>query len=341
MQSYDRWCLSYDCIRITFGGMEQLFDLIRRELRARRLSQEDFAAQLGVRRQSIRGWNHTMPTPERMRAIATSLELPYAQVLAAGLSSAGYVESLSDLLTGHTVYSVAACDGGYDRSEPQAVAVFTTESAAERFCRASEIAHPGDDYVSAAQGIDTCEPPELATVYETMWTSTGGITQHERQYGQIPPGLRTSQVSEVRAAWTSAGGPAHVQAAGSASSHADRGKRRVYRLVAESLDPAAGHETIQSALGRLARHDQLLAGEIVPPRDSFGLPPNYTPLPAGDGNDLPVEEPWLAADLGPSSYSGPLTGPQHVQALRNLIGVPYRWGGFKDDAANGGDHDLK
>lgn len=342
--------------------MRTLFDLIKDTLQEQGISQEAFAQTLGVSRQTLRGWQSSVPGPGLVRSIAEHLGVPYSQVLTAAFVSGGYLTSLTELLAGQRVQSIAYSDGPYwDRGLPEPIAVFSEKADVDRFIEASEYADPGGEYVPAELVIDGKPIPPVHTVYETVWWYRSGVRQTVFRSGELPPNLHKKEVSSVIAAEM-----ASVPG--------------IYELRVSSLTEASGRQAIEAARLELDAAGKLMAPEVeLPPRPSslaemipalsaleaarrtmdgepesrpgdlvFSAPtdkagPRHVtfanpwlggvadvPPPQGLGNG--TVEAWAAvnADTVRNSFPGsmsadatPAAAPVHLDRFRAMRGIPY------------------
>ncbi|MDO3331337.1 helix-turn-helix domain-containing protein [Mycobacteroides abscessus] len=229
------------------SGMENLFELVRRTLKDKDVRQEDFAEQLGVKRQQLTQWARSVPSAPTLRAIARVLEVPYGQVVAAALRSGGYVDDFSDVLTGLPVHVVVRSPAfGYDLDEDDdGVAVFSDGAAAERFRHVSDQVRRGSFEMTGAV-VDAARSPEHVVVYSTVWEHIGGFEQSEELYPKVPDELVGREVTAVRA-----GVLAYPYG--------------VFELRALSMDKDAGLSAVQKALDKVKARDEVLPSHIQGP----------------------------------------------------------------------------
>lgn len=227
--------------------MENLFELVRRTLQEKGVRQEDFAEQLGVKRQQLTQWARSMPAAATLRSIAQALDVPYGRVLVAALRSGRYADNLSDVLTGLPVRAVVRSPAsGYDLDEDdQRVAVFSGGDLAERFRYVSDQVCPGS-FETVDTIVDAAPVPEHVVVYSTVWERVGGVEQTEDLYPKIPDELTDRDVSAVRAGVLS-------------------DPYGVFELRALSLDKASGLSAVQEALDTVRARDEVLPSHIPAP----------------------------------------------------------------------------
>lgn len=225
--------------------METLADLITRQLASRGETLTAFAERIGSNRQTIRGWQSSLPAPAMLARVAASLELPYAVVLTAALRSAEYIEGLGDIVAGHTVHAVARCDGsGYERGEFAPTAVFTDSNRAREFVEISNAVVDDADFELAPLVIDAAEPPPAVRVFTLSWSNrTDRIAETSVLVGEVPTRLQGLTVSAINGLEL-----------------ADTGE--IYRLHVDSLDPRAGREALQGAIEQLRAEGRLLSPEV-------------------------------------------------------------------------------
>ncbi|WP_336794212.1 helix-turn-helix transcriptional regulator [Gordonia malaquae] len=106
--------------------MTTLLELISTHPTVTATSMGDFAQRVGVSRATLYRWDSRMPPPEVMRRVADALDVPYGQVLAAGLRSTGHIDTVDDLLVGLQVHVVNCVDRDSERS--RTVAAYATEA---------------------------------------------------------------------------------------------------------------------------------------------------------------------------------------------------------------------
>lgn len=225
--------------------METLADLITRQLASRGETLTAFAERIGSNRQTIRGWQSSLPAPAMLARVAASLELPYAVVLTAALRSAEYIEGLGDIVGGQTVHAVARCDGsGYERGAFAPTAVFTDPNRAREFVEISNAVVDDADFELAPMVIDAAEPPPAVRVFTLSWSNrTDRISESSVLVGEVPTRLEGLAVTAINGLEL-----------------ADTGE--IYRLHVDSLDPRAGREALQGAIEQLRAEGRLLSPEV-------------------------------------------------------------------------------
>ncbi|MCK0441056.1 helix-turn-helix transcriptional regulator [Gordonia alkaliphila] len=119
--------------------MSNLLELITAHPTVTATSLADFAKTIGVSRASVYRWESTMPAPATLRRIATTLDEPYAVVLAAALRSSGYTASDNDLLAGLTVHVLT-----HGFTWPAPVAAYADEAEAQRLVADADLAYNGE-----------------------------------------------------------------------------------------------------------------------------------------------------------------------------------------------------
>ncbi|MBU8820742.1 helix-turn-helix domain-containing protein [Mycolicibacterium goodii] len=233
--------------------MESLSELISRVLAMRGETVSAFAARIGVNRLTVNRWKQSLPSPETLRRVADDLDVPYSQVLAAAMASAGYVTSPRDLLAGHEVHVVTyVVDDEDDPDDQWTATAFVSAERATAFVQAMS-AGPGEfHYWQAAAVLDGTEIPETVEVFTTTWSSrTDQIRQHSALAWPTPARLIDREVTPVEA-----------------TALAETGE--VFLLRADSLDAEAGRTAVASALDVLRQQGRL-------------YPTGSDPVPALDG----------------------------------------------------------
>lgn len=297
--------------------METLADLIARQLSARGETLTAFADRIGSSRQTIRGWQSSLPAPAMLRRVAEALDLPYPVVLTAALRSAEYIEGLADILAGHTVHAVARCDGSpYDCGDFAPEAIFTDPARADEFTEISNAVTDDAEFELAPLVIDAAEPPPAVRVYTMEWSNrTDRIAETSVLVGDIPTRLENRVVSEI-----------------DGIELADIGK--IYHLRADSLDPDAGRAALQTVIEQLRSEGRLLSPEIDTRDGRFSGMTEWAyeqSLLAGIGpfgTSLSAAEGWNSASDVFAAAGLPLPTSPLAAPLSELVQNPsYTWGG--------------
>lgn len=291
-----------DAIRAWLGpegpaSIENLFELIKRRLRALGVSQADFAGRLGVKRQQLTQWGRALPKPATLDAIARELGMPRGLVLASALRSAGYVSTVGDVLSGLPVWVVFRDDETYfdpDSDDPAPVALFSDAAQADEYAGVSNAIMRGR-FESVAARVDAAPVPDHVVVYEAVWDRVRGIEINEDLYERVPADLVGCEVTEVRAAVL-------------------ENPVGVFELRARSMDAQNARTAVEKALAKLKADDALLPPHVPVPRLMERLAAvNAAAADRVIDNTLdawvppiPPVPPALRDDDGP----GP--GPQHV-----------------------------
>lgn len=185
--------------------METLPELISRVLHARGDSVTAFADRVGVSRQTVARWDASLPAADTLRRVANDLEVEvsYSQVLSAALASAGYIESLGDMLAGQPLRVVTKCEGPYmERGEVTVAGVFTDPARAEEYVRIAEATSVETDVEEFPMLVDATEFPDTILIYSTTWWSrTDQISQTTSicLADERPARLARRDVSDVEA----------------------------------------------------------------------------------------------------------------------------------------------
>lgn len=294
--------------------METLATLIARKLNARGETLTAFADRIGSSRQTIRGWQTSLPAPAMLNRVAEALDVPYPVVLTAALRSAEYIEGLADILAGQTVHVVARCDGSsYDRGDFAPEAAFTDSARASEFTEVANAVTDDSEFEFAPLVIDAAEPPPAVRVYTMEWSNrTDRITETSVLVGDIPTRLENRAVSDV-----------------SGLELADTGE--IYRLRADSLDPQACREALQNVIEQLRGEGRLLSPEIDTRDGRFSGMTEWAyeeSLLAGispfGGRHL--AEGWRSAGEAFAAAGYPLPPPPSLP--EQLPKLSYTWGGL-------------
>lgn len=237
-------------------GVESLPDFISRELRARGDSVTAFADRIGVSRQTVARWDTSLPAADTLRRVAADLEVPYSQVLSAALASAGYIDSLSDMLAGQPLRVVTTCEGPYmERGEVTVAGVFTDPTRAEEYAEISSATSYDTDVEETTVRVDAAELPDVMRIYTTTWWS------------------RTDQISQTTSICLADERPTRVTGRDvsdvEASELSDLGQ--VFALRVDSLTGDAGRAQLMSALNELRKAGKLLPPEADPYAGWSGL----------------------------------------------------------------------
>lgn len=236
--------------------METLPDFISRELRARGDTVTVFADRIGVSRQTVARWNTSLPGADTLRRVASDLEVPYSQVLSAALASAGYIDSLGDMLAGQPLRVVTTCEGPYmERGEVTVAGVFSDPTRAEEYARIAKATTAETDVGDVTVLVDGAEFPDTMLIYTTTWwsrTDQIGQTTSICSADEPPARLANRDVSDVEA-----------------SEQADSGQ--VFALRVDSLTPEGGRNRLTAVLDELRRTGRLLSPEIDPYEGWSGL----------------------------------------------------------------------
>ena len=314
--------------------METLSDLIARHLALRGETLTAFAERIGSNRQTIRGWQASLPAPAMLTRVADALDIPYPTVLIAGLRSAEYIDNPADILAGQTVHAVARCDGTpYERGEFAPTAVFTNPDRAREFVDVSNAVTDDASFEYAPIVIDAAQPPPSVRIYTMSWSNrTDRITETSALAADIPTRLENRTVSEI-----------------SGLELADTGE--IYRLRVDSLDPRAGREALQEVIDRLRSEGRLLSPEVdtrgqlsgmsewafeehllagVVGRDVHNADQWRTAsqvLSATQGSGA-RDEAWATAGLPvPPIVPRPPASELSEKTMANVGQMPYVWGG--------------
>lgn len=235
----------------TFYGMETLSELISRVLHARGDSVTAFAERVGVSRQTVARWDTSLPAADTLRRVATDLEVEvsYSQVLSAALASAGYIESLGDMLAGLPLRVVTKCEGPYmERGEVTVAGVFTDPARAEDYVRIVEATSVETDVEEFPMLVDATEFPDTKLIYTTTWWSrTDQISQTTSicLADERPARLANRDVSDVEASELS-------------------DSAQVFALRVDSLTPEGGRARLTAVLDELRRTGRLLSPDVDP-----------------------------------------------------------------------------
>lgn len=240
--------------------METLPELISRVLHARGESVTAFANRVGVSRQTVARWGTSLPAADTLRRVATDLEVevPYSQVLSAALASAGYIDSLGDMLAGQPLRVVTTCEGPYmERGEVTVAGVFTDPVRAEEYVRIAEATSAETDIEEFPMLVDATEFPDTMLIYTTTWWSrTDQISQTTSicLADERPARLARRDVSDVEA-----------------SELTDSDSAQVFSLRVDSLTPEGGRARLTEVLDELRRTGQLLSPDVDPYQGWSGL----------------------------------------------------------------------
>ncbi|UCN12624.1 MULTISPECIES: hypothetical protein [Mycobacterium avium complex (MAC)] len=296
--------------------METLADLITRQLHARGETVTAFADRIGSNRQTIRGWQTSLPAPAMLNRVATALDLPYPTVLTAALRSAEYIEDLADILAGQTVHAVARCNGSpYDRGDFAPEAIFTDPDRASEFTEIANAVTDDADFELAPLVIDAAEPPPAVRIYTMEWSNrTDRIAETSVLVGDIPTRLENRVVGEINGIEL-----------------ADTGE--IYRLRVDSLDPESGRAALQTVVEQLRSEGRLLSPEIDTRDGRFsGMTESayeqslLAGIPAFDTSLL--AEGWNSAADALAAAGLPLqTSPLADRLAEHVRTTPYIWGG--------------
>ncbi|MBU8840229.1 XRE family transcriptional regulator [Mycolicibacterium goodii] len=296
--------------------METLADLITRQLHARGETVTAFADRIGSNRQTIRGWQTSLPAPAMLNRVATALDLPYPTVLTAALRSAEYIEDLADILAGQTVHAVARCNGSpYDRGDFAPEAIFTDPDRASEFTEIANAVTDDADFELAPLVIDAAEPPPAVRIYTMEWSNrTDRIAETSVLVGDIPTRLENRVVGEINGIEL-----------------ADTGE--IYRLRVDSLDPESGRAALQTVVEQLRSEGRLLSPEIDTRDGRFSGMTEWAyeqsllaGIPAFDTSLL--AEGWNSAADALAAAGLPLqTSPLADRLAEHVRTTPYIWGG--------------
>ena len=127
----------------------------------------------------------TLLAPEVLRTIAGLLDCPYAVVLGAALHGSGYVDSTTDLLSGHTVHVVANSpwtENGVVYPGPSAV--FTDGEQASLYENVTtEVGGVyAGEFDTSAVVINAAPIPPAELVYTTRWDYRNVASEQSKEY---------------------------------------------------------------------------------------------------------------------------------------------------------------
>lgn len=228
--------------------MDNLPEFIAGVLAERADTVTAFAARVGTSRQTVARWNASLPAAETLRRVAVDLDVPYSQVLAAALVSAGYVGTPADLLAGQDVHVVLehesacpSCGGGLVGG------VFSNGGTAAEFARVSGSIDRGmSDFDSAVARIDSVPVPEAIEIHTNSWWSQRDQLRHGSVLvGERPARLIDRDISDIEVCALGDGG-------------------QVFELSVSSIDDAAGRAALLTLLDQLRKDGKLLPPDVDP-----------------------------------------------------------------------------
>ncbi|MFV8142011.1 helix-turn-helix domain-containing protein [Mycolicibacterium senegalense] len=227
--------------------MEKLPELITRRLGERGETMTAFAGRIGTTRQTVSGWNKSLPAPATLRTVAEALDLPYSTVLTSALHSADYIATPADVLANQVVHVVARCDGTpYDRGDFMPAAAFTDPQRAQSFAEISNAVTDGAEFEYEPLAIDTLAPPEAVRVFTFTWShrfdqiDDGGSPM---LYADVPTRLQDRIVTDIEGRELG-------------------GTGEFYSLRVDSLDYEVGLRAMQAAVATMRSEGRLLPPEV-------------------------------------------------------------------------------
>lgn len=281
---------SSDAHHVTLRVVENLWEFITRVLAERGADTiTAFAARISTTRQTVARWNTSLPASETLRRVAEDLDVPYSQVLSAGLVSAGYVTTPADLLAGQAVHVVVVDDADCPSCSGGAVAgVFSDAADAAEFTRVSQAIEMADFEPSVIR-IDSAAIPDAIEIHTTTWWSRTDRIQHSSDLvGERPARLIGRDISDIE-----------VAALGDDD--------QIFELTVSSIDEAAGRRTLLAQLDQL-RND----GKLMPPNlNPLAGQPYFTLAELADQlrpRYIPPTEPKAGEPTAPHSTREPSSG---------------------------------
>lgn len=229
------------------AGMEKLPELITRRLGERGETMTAFAERIGTTRQTVSGWNKSLPAPATLRTVAEALDLPYSTVLTSALHSADYIATPADVLANQVVHVVARCDGTpYDRGDFMPAAAFTDPQRAQSFAEISNAVTDGAEFEYEPLTIDTLAPPDAVRVFTFTWSH------------------RTDQIDDGGSPALCAAVPTRLQdrIVTNIEGQELHETGEFYSLRMDSLDYEVGLRAMQTAVATMRSEGRLLPPEV-------------------------------------------------------------------------------